>query len=68
MKEIPTKRMSTEELNKVITTQLQSITTEEKRVTNESLQNTLENTEHVFTRNQNVQLTVERLNNTKLKK
>ena len=68
MKEIPTKRMSTEELNKVITTQLQSITTKERHETTESLKKVLESPQHVFDRNQNVQLSVERSNNTKLKK
>lgn len=68
MKEIPTKRMSTEELNKVITTQLQSITTKERHETTESLKKVLESPQHVFDRNQNVQLSVERSNNTELKK
>jgi len=66
MKEIPTKRMKTEELNNVITTQLQSITTEEKRATVEALTEDLNNAQHVFKRNQDVQLTVENLNNMKL--
>lgn len=66
MKEIPTKRMKTEELNNVITTQLQSITTEDKRATVEALTEDLNNAQHVFKRNQDVQLTVEKLNNVKL--